>query len=329
LYIFQSRRSWICSLLIAAGIALFTGCGGVSLGHSNGNGGSVLTASLATLSFGDVPKSKSSNLSETLTNAGGSAVTISGANVSGTGFSVSGLSLPMSLSSGHSVTFTVTFAPTSSAQTSGMLTVLSTAANSPVKIPLTGTESTQGQLSVSPQSLSFGSVVIGDNSSQKGTLAASGAGVTISAANVNSSEFVLSGISLPITLTDGQTASFTVTFKPAIAGTASAALSFSSDAANSPATQSLSGNGTEATQHSVALNWEASSGPDVVGYNVYRGGVAGGPYSRINSALEASTEYADNTVTAGQTYYYVTTAVNGNGTESAYSNQAKAEIPTP
>jgi len=67
----------------------------------------------------------------------------------------------------------------------------------------------------------------------------------------------------------------------------------------------------------------------VVGYNIYRGGVSGGPYSRINSALEATTAYTDNAVTAGLTYYYVTTAVDGSGNESGYSNQAQAVIPTP
>jgi hypothetical protein len=54
----------------------------------------------------------------------------------------------------------------------------------------------------------------------------------------------------------------------------------------------------------------------------------GGPYSKINSAVNTSTAYTDNTVTAGQTYYYVTTAVDGSGNESGYSNQVQAVIPT-
>jgi fibronectin type 3 domain-containing protein len=66
-----------------------------------------------------------------------------------------------------------------------------------------------------------------------------------------------------------------------------------------------------------------------VGYNVYRSTVSGGPFLKINSALNASTNFVDNIVQAGSTYYYVTTAVNGSGVESAYSNQVKAAIPTP
>ena len=317
----------IGSLSIAAGITLLTGCQGVA--PSDSSGVSALVASSSTLSFGNVQKSKSSDLSETLTNAGGAALTISEATVSGTGFSVSGLTLPVTLSSKQSVTFTVTFAPASTGSASGTLAVLSTANDSPLNIALSGTETAQGQLSVSPASLSFGNVVVGANRSLTATLGATGSPVTVSAAGISSNEFALSGVSLPTTLSAGQTASFTVTFKPASSGTASAKLSFSSDAANSPATQALTGNGTAAPQYSVALTWEASTESGVVGYNVYRGGVSGGPYSKINSALEASTAYTDSTVAAGQTYYYATTAVDGSGIESTYSNQARAVIPAP
>ena len=171
--------------------------------------------------------------------------------------------------------------------------------------------------------------MVGTQGSLNGTLGATGSSVTISGAGINSNEFVLSGISLPTTLSAGQTTSFTVTFKPAIAGSATGTLSFSSDAANSPTAQSLTGDGTATIQHSVDLSWSASTGSGVVGYNVYRGGVSGGPYSKINSALEAGTAYTDSTVASSQTYYYVTTAVDGNGVESGYSNQAQAVIPTP
>lgn len=325
--VLRSRRRLFPFLLIATGIALLSGCQG--LAPVGSSGGSTLSASSSTLAFGNVQKSKKSNISETLTNSGGSALTISEAKISGTGYSASGLGLPMTLSPKQSVTFTVTFAPTATGSTSGSLAVVSTADNSPLNIALSGTGTAQGQLSVSPASLSFGNVVVGASGSLSGTLAATGASVTVSASSINSNEFALSGISLPITLAAGQTASFTVTFKPAITGTASGTLSFSSDAATSPTAQALTGNGTAPTQHSVALSWDASTSSGVVGYNIYRGNVSGGPYSKINSALEANPAYTDNTVTAGQTYYYVTTAVDGSGNESGYSNQAKAVIPTP
>jgi len=67
----------------------------------------------------------------------------------------------------------------------------------------------------------------------------------------------------------------------------------------------------------------------VGGYNIYRGEASGGPYPKINSAFNATTTYTDDKVQGGQTYFYVTTAVDANGTESTYSNQAQAVIPAP
>jgi len=332
LHVFRSCHRFFPSLLIATGIVLFTGCQGLAPVSSSGGptpGSPALATSASKLSFGNVQKSKRSDLAETLTNTGAAALTISTANISGTGFSVSGLSLPITLSAKQSVTFTAIFAPTVTGSASGTLAIVSTANNSTLNIALSGTGTAQGQLSVSPASLSFGNVVVGSSGSLNGTLGATGSSVTISGASMNSNEFALSGISLPTTLNAGQTVRFTVTFKPAASGAASAALSFSGDAANSPATQTLTGNGAAAGQHSVALNWKASISAGVVGYNIYRGGVSGGPYARINSALEAATAYTDYTVTAGQTYYYVTTAVNGSGDESGFSNQTQAVIPTP
>lgn len=78
---------------------------------------------------------------------------------------------------------------------------------------------------------------------------------------------------------------------------------------------------------SVQLAWNASVSPDIIGYNLYRGGVSGGPYTLINAALLAQTVYQDGDVTSGATYYYVVTAVNSSNVESAYSNEAMATVP--
>jgi hypothetical protein len=81
--------------------------------------------------------------------------------------------------------------------------------------------------------------------------------------------------------------------------------------------------------HSVTFNWVASISANVTGYNIYRGTTSGGPYSRVNSALVVGTTYIDNSVQAGQTYYYVATTVDIMGKESEYSNQATGVIPAP
>ncbi len=288
-----------------------------------------LSANPTSLAFGNVQVGSNVSLSEKVSNTGGSTVAISSASLGNAAYSISGLTLPANLSAGQSVTFNVTFAPGTATSITANLTLVSNAANSPLVIALSGTGTASGQLGVSPASLSFGDVVVGASSTLSSSLSATGAAVTVSSANSNSPEFTINGLSLPAVLSAGQSLPYSVTFTPQASGTATATLTFVSNASNSPTHQTASGNGTPPPQHSVGLSWNASSSQGVVGYNVYRGGVSGGPYSKINTSLDASTNYTDNQVVAGQTYYYVTTAVDGNGVESGDSNQVQAVIPKP
>lgn len=117
-----------------------------------------------------------------------------------------------------------------------------------------------------------------------------------------------------------------MTFAPQSAGSSPGSLAFISDASDTPSSATLSGTGTQASSHTVSLSWDASSA-SVVGYNVYRGTVPGGPYPTKLASLETNTSFVDSTVQSSSTYYYVTTAVGSDSMESAYSNQAKAVIP--
>jgi Abnormal spindle-like microcephaly-assoc'd, ASPM-SPD-2-Hydin len=281
----------------------------------------------SSVNFGNVQVGSSQSQWETLTNVGGSSVTISQITDAGAGFSVSGLNLPTTLTPSQSLTFSTIFAPQTASSATGTVTVSSDATNATLTIPQAGTGTAQGQLAVSPTSANFGNVTVGTSTSLAGTLSATGASVTVSSASVSNSEFSLSGVTFPLTIAAGQSMPITVAFAPQASGTASGTLSFTSNASNS-STESLAGDGVAPLQHSVSLSWTASTS-QVVGYNVYRGGTSGGPYTRINSALDSSTNYTDSSVQAGQTYYYVTTAVDSTRTESAYSTQVQAVIPSP
>jgi fibronectin type 3 domain-containing protein len=83
-----------------------------------------------------------------------------------------------------------------------------------------------------------------------------------------------------------------------------------------------------AASHSVALSWSPSSSSSISYYDAYRGTVSGGPYTLLATDV-TSTSYTDSNVQSGSTYYYVTTAVESNGEQSAYSNEVQAVIPTP
>ncbi|MCC5468660.1 LamG-like jellyroll fold domain-containing protein [Pelosinus baikalensis] len=76
----------------------------------------------------------------------------------------------------------------------------------------------------------------------------------------------------------------------------------------------------------VSLSWNAVEG--AASYNVKRSTTAGGPYTTIATNVTGAS-YVDSTVTNGTTYYYVVTAVDSNGNESASSNEASATPQAP
>ena len=301
----------------------------VQVSGTGGSSGGSLTANPATLSFNGVAVGTSNTLAETLTNTESTAVTISNIAVTGTGYSYSGINPPATLSPGQSASFNISFAPKSAGSVSGNLTVSSNAYNPTMSVPLTGTGTAIGQIGVSPASASFGSVVVGSNKSMTGTVNASGGTVTVSGASSSGTEFSVSGLKFPFTLNAGQSASYSLVFAPTASGSTSANITWQSNATNPSPTESLTGTGTPPPAHSVTLNWTASPSSGVVGYNIYRGGNSGGPYSQINSAVDTTTQDVDYSVVGGQTYYYVVTAVNSAGAESTYSNQIQAVIPYP
>jgi len=301
----------------------------VPLSGTGSNSPGALSANPTSLSFNSVQVGNSQTLSESLTNSGDSDVTISQDTVTGAAFSVSGFTPPVTLSRGQTYTFSVVFAPQSAGSATGNLSIASDGSNPSLSIPLSGTGLANGSLSVTPSTLPFGNVVVDTNSALTAKLSASGANVTITKGSSNNGEFVLSGISFPLTLQAGDSASYTVTFTPQSTGSASGTLTFTSNASNGPTTESLTGNGTPPPVHSVVLTWTASTSPNISSYDIYRSTTPGGSYMQIGSVTAPTTTFTDNSVTDGVTYYYVATAVNSSQQQSGDSNQATAQIPPP
>lgn len=280
-----------------------------------------ITASPSTVSFGQVGLGSISTKPVVLTNDRTWKVTLSQILTTGSAFSMSTTTLPVTLDPGQSVTLEVTFTPQSPGEIGGSLFVEGPA----LSIPLTGTGASSGQLTLTPALLSFGNVPDGTTQTLPVSIGASGASVTISSASSSSAQFVLNGASFPLTIAAGQTMSFNVAFSPTGSGSVSGALSFASNTSNSPALESVTGVGT-VTPYSVNLSWTPSS--NVQGYNVYRSGAANGTYAKINSTLDPSTVYTDSTVVSGQTYYYAATSVNSAGQESSLSTPpVQAAVP--
>jgi hypothetical protein len=204
--------------------------------------------------------------------------------------------------------------------------IVSNSAGSVTSSAATLTVTSPGQLTPSASSLTFGNVNVGSSSTQSVTLTNSGgSNVSISNVTINGAGVSVNGISTGLILSPGASVTMNVIFAPAASGSVTGNVTITSTASNSPLTISLSGAGVVAT-HSATLTWTASTSV-VVGYNVYRGSTSGGPYTKLNSSLDASTTFTDSSVLSGQTYYFVVTAVDSNNVESAYSNEVTATIP--
>lgn len=278
--------------------------------------------------FGQVQVGDSSSYSIELWNTGKYTLRITSKSEQGAGFSFGKFPLPVSLKPGASIEMPVVFAPTTKGHSEGILTLKSNAQDSPLNIHVHGAGFYPGstELTVSPATLNFGKVTVGSSATLQATLTASNGAVTVSSDQSTSSEFTILGLTLPLTISAGQSISFTVQFTPNASGTASAKAGFYSNAQDSPTVEQLTGQGVAQGSHSVYLSWEPGV-RNAVGYNIFRGSAQGGPFEQINTALDASTNYTDFNVVSGNTYYYVATEVNSQGQESGYSNVAQAVIP--
>jgi hypothetical protein len=230
-------------------------------------------------------------------------------------------------------TISVSFAPTATGTRTGAITFTDNAASSPQQIMLSGTATTatntapSATLQANASSLSFASISAGTSSTQTVVITNTGsASATVSQISTASSAFSVTGATVPATIAAGGSLSLTVAFAPSAVGSFSDTLTVQSNATNLTLSVGLSGTAVAATSHNVTLSWTESSSA-VSGYNVYRSTQSGTGYTKLNTSLVPSPTYCDEAVSAGQTYYYVVTAVDESGNESAYSSQVTAVIP--
>ena len=294
--------------------------------------GSTLTATPPTVVFGNVPTGTATTQTIKIANSGSSSVTVSSVTASGAGLTVSGISAPLTLAAGSSANLTASLKPTAPGAASGTIKVISNATkDSSLQISWSATaEASSVTLIPNPAQLSFGNVTVGTTDTLQATLHNTGnIDADISSITVSGKGFTLGGSGSSAMLAPGQTLTLDVSYAPTSSGVGSGTLTVVSNATTKQISIPLSGKGlnkTQTSKHSVTLAWDASSG-SIIGYYVYRSSKPSGPYARLNSASTPSTSYSDTTVSNGQTYYYVVTAVNSSNIESTDSNTASASIP--
>jgi hypothetical protein len=134
----------VSSVTSAQTVTLTASAGGVSESFAlqlNAVGAvPTLTVSAASLAFDNVTVNTTSTLPVTLTSTGTAPVTINSGTLSGTGFTMSGVTFPVTLNPSLAVTLEVQFDPTATGATTGQLTIQSNSStNSTVVISLGGT----------------------------------------------------------------------------------------------------------------------------------------------------------------------------------------------
>ncbi len=293
----------------------------------------VISLSATSLAFGNQPVGTPGTAQTlTLSNTGSTALSITSVALTGTNASdfAQTKTCGSSVAAGSNCTISVTFKPSASGSRTASVSITDNASGSPQTASLSGT-GTAALVSLSPTSLAFGNQPVEMTSTaQAVTLSNTGnAALSITSlalTGTNASDFEQSN-ACGSSLAAGANCTIAVMFTPSVAGAEAASLSIADNSSGSPQTVALSGAGT----HDVILSWTASTTPGVVGYNLYRGTTSGGPYpTELNSSPINGTTYTDATVQAGQTYYYVVTAVgSGDVTQSADSNQVSATVPSP
>jgi hypothetical protein len=116
------------------------------------------------------------------------------------------------------------------------------------------------EISVTPTSVSFGTVSVGTTASQSMVVANNGtADLTFSQVSTVGTAFSLANLTNATIVPAGQSATFTASFKPAAAGNATGSISIVSNAAETPMTISLTGVGETTTQGTPFISVSPSS----------------------------------------------------------------------
>jgi hypothetical protein len=120
--------------LAALAVAWVSGCAGMAEPLP------TLAVAPATLTV-SAKVGTASSLPVTLTNTGKTTISVTQAVLTGAGFSMNGLTMPLSLATGQSATFSVKFAASKVENVTGSVTFVTDAEHRPAKLPLRGTGS--------------------------------------------------------------------------------------------------------------------------------------------------------------------------------------------
>ncbi len=212
--------------------------------------------------FGAVPIGGSTSTTVTVSNTGGSPLTISGLTPAGAGISVaSPPTLPVVVPAGASTNLSLAFAPSLSGAVSGSLVIATDdPAHPTLTVALTGTGVLPQAASVTPTSYDFGAVGVGKTTHSTFIVSNTGGSPLLIAALTPSGTGMSIGspTSVPVVVPVGGSTAITVAFAPTIPGAVSGSLVIATDDRAHPTlTVALTGVGVDAV--SGPALWTAPS----------------------------------------------------------------------
>ncbi len=199
----------VSAVNVAQSVTVSASAGGITKATSLQLGAAAISLTLSTnnLVFGNVNVHSTATQSVTLSSTGAAAVTVSAATVAGTGFTISGVSLPLTLNPNQAATLNVLFDPTAAGATSGTVTLTSnslTGTSSVINLSGTGVPVLSG-LSCSSGSMSGTGT---DGCTVTLNAAAAGSALQVNLSSSNSAVTVPGTVTVPV---GASSASFTAT----------------------------------------------------------------------------------------------------------------------
>ena len=207
----------------------------------------------------------------TLSNIGNSPIAISSIGISGTNaadFAISSKTCGASLASSSSCTVTITFTPLVAGTREATLTFNHSGSNPSQTVSLSGTATGKiSTLTVSPQTLSFGTIDVGSASAVQAVTLQSDGTTTISInsvaiAGTDPGDFSIASNTCGSSLQGSSSCSIGILFKPGAAGSRAATLTISDSATGSPHEVTLSGTGNVPATGGITVNPTSISFPD-------------------------------------------------------------------
>lgn len=240
--------------------------------------------------FGDIDVGQSQSQLVTLTNTGQSSVTISAVTAGNSGFTVSGLSLPVVLAASQTISFNVNFVPLQTGWSGANVTFTNTSSNPNLRLQVGGTGVSSENITAAPTSLSFGQVAVGASTTLPLVLTNTASWkVTLSALQAVGVGFSVSGPALPFVLNPGQSVSLSVAFAPQAPVVSGGSVFVSGPQLNIP----LSGTGTATGQLGINPASLSFGSVDVGSSSTQPASLtATGGSVTINSASSSNSQYS-------------------------------------